>query len=698
VHKLGRNGLIGHHDPRVAVGALLAVGLREGTLRYAIRFVVVLCCAFAGLPAEARRVALVIGNAAYRQGPLANPLNDAAAVADALEKQLRFDKVLFRKNLGAEAFRAALREMSREAIGAEFGVIYFAGHGIEVSGRNYLIPTDAALAAAHDVDLEAIALDTVLSQLDGVKKLKLVILDACRNNPFSVAGAKRNVTRGLARIEPEGNTLVAYAAKDGTTADDGKGRHSPFTGALLKRIATPGLDVRRLFGYVSDDVLVATNRVQEPYVYGRLGGEEIFLLQALNPPAAAAPAVAPARASEAAEAWAAVKDSTSAAQLEVIVTRFKGTVYADLAQARIDDLRRQAEKAQAEKAQAEKAQAEKAQAEKAQAEKKVAFAAPPAPALPAPSGGGRRWEPNKSVTLVVPAGTGSGPDQTARLIQGIVAKHNAMKQPLIVVNLAGGAGAEGLLKLKSSAGDPHSIMVAASNLFTVPYAIGLPFKWRDVTPVAMLALDEFVLWVPADAPYRTAKGYIDAVRAGGSFRMGGTGVKQEDQIITSALDAQAAPGRLTYVPFAGGSTVAAQLAGRNLDSSVSNPAEALSQWQAGAVRPLCMFGTARSPHTRKVTSTMAWSDIPTCREAGLGVEYQMQRGFFLPPGVQPEHVAFYVDLLGRVAATEDWRSFAEGAALNQTMMAGTQFKAWLEANDRLHYDVMKRAGLLAPGQ
>ena len=248
-------------------------------MRYFIRLAVVFCCAFASLATASaeKRVALVIGNADYKIGRLANPVNDAEAVAEAFKTQLKFDTVLLRKNLTLDGFRAALREMARESAGAELGAIYFAGHGIEVGGRNYLIPIDATLGAARDIELEAVALDIVLGQIDGVRKLKLVILDACRNNPFSVSGARRSVMRGLGRIEPEGNTLVAYAAKDGTTADDGKGPHSPFTEALLKHIATPGLDVRRVFGYVSEDVKAATNRSQEPYLYGQLGGDAIVL-------------------------------------------------------------------------------------------------------------------------------------------------------------------------------------------------------------------------------------------------------------------------------------------------------------------------------------------------------------------------------------------------------------------------------------
>ena len=154
--------------------------------------------------------------------------------------------------------------------------------------------------------------------------------------------------------------------------------------------------------------------------------------------------------------------------------------------------------------------------------------------------------------FIIPAGTGGGADQMARFIQGVVAKNNLMKQPLITVNKGGGAGAEGFLEVKKSTGDPHNIIITLSNLFTTPYATGVPFSWKDMTPVAMLALDQFVLWVNAETPYKTAKDYIDAVKAGDdkTFKMGGTGSKQEDQIITVALEKLTAPKKFTYVPYA----------------------------------------------------------------------------------------------------------------------------------------------------
>jgi putative tricarboxylic transport membrane protein len=177
------------------------------------------------------------------------------------------------------------------------------------------------------------------------------------------------------------------------------------------------------------------------------------------------------------------------------------------------------------------------------------------------------WQPTKAVTFVIPAGTGGGADQMARFIQGVVTKHSLMNQPMVVINKAGGAGAEGFLDMKASPRDPHKIIITLSNLFTTPMATGSPFSWKDLTPVAMLALDQFVLWVNAETPYKTAADYINAVKGGNDrqFKMGGTGSKQEDQIITVALERLTGGKKFTYVPFAGGGAVAVQLVGKHVD-------------------------------------------------------------------------------------------------------------------------------------
>ena len=296
----------------------------------------------------------------------------------------------------------------------------------------------------------------------------------------------------------------------------------------------------------------------------------------------------------------------------------------------------------------------------------------------------------------MPAGTGGGADQMARFIQGVVAKHNLMKQPMVVLNKAGGAGAEGFLDVKGDKGNPHKIVITLSNLFTTPLATGVPFNWRDMTPVAMMALDQFVLWVNEESPYKTTKAYIDAIKASPdkTFKMAGTGSKQEDQIITVLIEKTVGK-KITYVPFKGGGDVAVQLVGNHVNSTVNNPIEAESHWRGGKLRALCVLDKAPMPYKAKVTATQSWADLPTCTSAGLPVEYLMLRGIFMPPGVTPEQVAFYVDLMQKVRATPDWKEFMEKGAFNQTFLTGQAYFDWLGKNEFQHRELMKEAGFLA---
>jgi putative tricarboxylic transport membrane protein len=306
------------------------------------------------------------------------------------------------------------------------------------------------------------------------------------------------------------------------------------------------------------------------------------------------------------------------------------------------------------------------------------------------------WEPTKPVEFVVPAGTGGGADQMARFIQGVVAKHNLMKQPLVVVNKSGGAGAEGFLLVKGAQGDPHKLVITLSNLFTTPLATGVPFNWRDLTPVSMLALDQFVLWVNEEAPYKTAKAFVDAVKAAPdkTFKMGGTGSKQEDQIITVLLE-KATGKKITYIPYKGGGEVAVQLVGKHVDSTVNNPIEAESHWRAGKLRPLCVMDKEKMPYADKLTASQSWADVPPCASAGLPVDYLMLRGIMMPPGAKPEQVAFYVELLNKVRALPEWKEFMAKGAFRQTSMSGKDFFDWLGRNEQMHRTLMKEAGFLA---
>jgi len=303
------------------------------------------------------------------------------------------------------------------------------------------------------------------------------------------------------------------------------------------------------------------------------------------------------------------------------------------------------------------------------------------------------WKPTKTVEFIVPAGTGGGADQMARMIQGIVQKHNLMEQPLVVVNKGGGSGGEGFLDLKDSKGDPHKIIITLSSLFTTPLATGIPFSWDEETPVAMLALDEFVLWVNSESPYKTAQDYIDAAKSG-SLVMAGTGSKQEDQIITVGLE-QATGAKLKYISEKGGGDVAKAVVGKHADSSVNNPIEAVSFWRGGQMRPLCVFDGQRIKLTDKVTTDMAWSDIPTCKESGLNIEYLMLRGIFMPGDVPQDAVDFYVDLFKKVQETPEWKDFMIKGAFNQTFMTGDEFKEWLKNAAALHKDLMTKAGFVS---
>ena len=309
------------------------------------------------------------------------------------------------------------------------------------------------------------------------------------------------------------------------------------------------------------------------------------------------------------------------------------------------------------------------------------------------------WEPSKPVEFVIPAGTGGGADQMARLIQGIVVKHKLMKESMVVVNKSGGAGAEGFLAVKEAKGDPHKLIITLSNLFTTPMATGVPFNWKDMTPVSMLALDQFVLWVNAETPYKTASEYIAAVKAAGpnKMKMGGTGSKQEDQIITAGLE-KATGIKFIYVPYKGGGEVAVQLVGKHIDSTVNNPIEAVSQWRAGALRPLCVFDDKRMPYKTKVTDKQSWNDIPTCKEAGVPTDYVMLRGIFMAPGVSADQTAFYVQLLNKVRATPEWKEYMEAGAFNTTSMSGTDYVKWLSNAEIQHRLLMTEAGFLAKAQ
>lgn len=318
-------------------------------MRRVLGLIAVVCCTLAGLQvawAQAgKRVALVIGNGTYQKvGKLPNPRRDAEAMGQLL-RSAGFD-VVVGNDLGAADMRRALRDLSERAQDADVAVVFYAGHGIEVNGTNYLVPVDAALQRDLDVEDEAVSLERVTQMIDSARRLRLVILDACRDNPFVQSmqrtTATRSIGRGLARVDVvTSDTLIAFAARHGSTAADGSGGNSPYTAALVEHLATPGLDLRLALGRVRDDVLKRTGNKQEPFVYGSLGGAEVALVPGLAPSRPAQPVshAAPVPSAAASE-WQRV-DKGSVAELETFERRHRSSPEAEYARARLTELRRQ---------------------------------------------------------------------------------------------------------------------------------------------------------------------------------------------------------------------------------------------------------------------------------------------------------------------------------------------------------------------
>ena len=304
------------------------------------------------------------------------------------------------------------------------------------------------------------------------------------------------------------------------------------------------------------------------------------------------------------------------------------------------------------------------------------------------------WEPTKPVEIVVAAGAGGASDQMARMMQAAVQKNGLMKQPMVVSLKAGASGAEALMYMKSSEGDPNKVLIAYSLIYMLPLSAKIPFNWRDLTPVSVVALDQFVLWDKIDGP-KSVKEFIAAAKAARSpFKMGGTGSKREDQVLTVFME-QKTGAKFAYLPYKSGDEAATQLVGKHTEANVNNPSENLEVWRAGQVRALCVFDKERIAYTSKVTQTQSWHDIPTCKEEGLDVQYLMLRAIFLPGKVTPEQQAFYVDLFQKVTQTAEFKDYMEKQALKPIFITGKDMVEFLEDDNALNSALMTQAGFVA---
>jgi len=305
------------------------------------------------------------------------------------------------------------------------------------------------------------------------------------------------------------------------------------------------------------------------------------------------------------------------------------------------------------------------------------------------------WEPTKPVEIVVAAGAGGASDQMARMIQATIQKHNLMKQPMVVSLKGGASGGEALLYMKSSEGDPNKVLIAYSLIYMLPLSAKIPFNWRELTPVSVIALDEFVLWDNTTLPYKNVTEFITAAKAANPpFKMGGTWSKREDHVLTAFVEKKTGA-KFAYLPYKSGGEAATQLVGNHTQSNVNNPSENAEVWRAGQVRALCVFDKERIPYKTKVTQTLSWNDIPTCKEEGLDVQYLMLRAIFLPGKVAPDVTAFYVDLLKKLVQTPEYKDYMEKQALKPAFLTGNDMLKFLEEDDTLNKSLMTEAGFVA---
>ena len=321
--------------------------IKAYTARFLLTLLIaVFSSALAAQESSEKRIALVIGNSAYQHVPsLKNPANDSNDLAQAL-RDIGFEVLLHTDQTQGDMLDT-LRNFRRQSAGADIALIYFAGHGIEIDRQNYLIPVDAVLETDSDVNFETVRLDTLMFSAQGAKRLSMVIVDACRDNPFATTmqrtDSTRSVGRGLSSVEPTKNTLVAYAAKEGTTAADGVGRNSPYAGALITALKKPNLEIGLMMRQVRDDVLEATGGQQEPFVYGSLSADQVFLnnTRGLAMVTPSEKEDEPAKLVGAAEIafWQSISQNPVVSELETYLQLYPDGHFASLARARIEALR-----------------------------------------------------------------------------------------------------------------------------------------------------------------------------------------------------------------------------------------------------------------------------------------------------------------------------------------------------------------------
>ncbi|KRE15880.1 tricarboxylate transporter [Bosea sp. Root381] len=301
----------------------------------------------------------------------------------------------------------------------------------------------------------------------------------------------------------------------------------------------------------------------------------------------------------------------------------------------------------------------------------------------APATAQAEWQPTKPLEFVVGASPGGGTDQFARVVQAAIQKHDLTKVGIKVVNKPAGAGAESFTYGKMSGVDPHKLFFATHNQWLVPLVAKVGYESKDLTPLVSMAADEFILWTHTDAPYKSAKDVIaTAKEKGKAFRWGGSQAKDTDHILARQIENATGVG-VTYIPFKSGGEVAVQLAGGHVEVNTNNPNENIGQWQAGKVRPLCVFAKQRFTYTDKVAGDVSWADIPTCAASGIPIEeFNMPRTVFTTGGVSAEQIAYYEQLFAKVRETPEWKEWMARGVQSDFFMTGDKLRSYIAEDEK----------------
>jgi putative tricarboxylic transport membrane protein len=304
------------------------------------------------------------------------------------------------------------------------------------------------------------------------------------------------------------------------------------------------------------------------------------------------------------------------------------------------------------------------------------------------------WKPEHGLEFIVTSGPGGGTDRFARTVQAAILNNKLLDQSVTVINKPGANGAEGLVDLAKQKGNPNKVAFGTSNVWILPLGAKMPYQAADLTPLAIMAFDEFIVWVNANEPYKSIKEYIDAASAKpGAIKMGGGMTKDIDHVLVKVIE-NAAHVSFTYVPFKGGGEAGIQLAGGHIVSNTNNPAENLEHWRSGKVRPLCVTSPQRMSNTTKITDTQSWADVPTCKEAGLDVDFRGPRTVWLAGGITGEQLKFYQDLFGKVRETKEWKDFISSSELGDAFVTGADFDAFIKKDEDTARAIFDRAGWL----